>query len=213
MIRLFATLIAFSAVFSGILSGAESKQLFDGKDMGGWEHVGPGRFVVEDGMLKTEGGMGLLWYKGEKFGDCTIRVVFKTVSQPGANSGVYIRMEEPPKDPWYGVHNGFEVQIDGQADDWHATGAIYSLSKIEKRVQKPAGEWNIMEITLKGPETIVHLNGEMIDDFKQGGVVPERKMWFEPVRGPRPDSGYIGLQNHDGKSVVVFKEVSVQKQP
>jgi hypothetical protein len=194
---------------SFLLPAAEWKQLFNGRDMSGWEHVGPGRFLLEDGMLKTEGGMGLLWYKGGKFGNCTIRVVFRTVSTPGANSGVYIRMEDPPKDPWYGVHNGYEVQIDGQADDWHATGAIYSLSKIEKRVQKPAGEWNTMEIALRGSETIVRLNGEVVNDFKQNAPVPERKMWFEPVRGPRPDSGYLGLQNHDGKSVVVFKEVAV----
>ena len=194
-----------------LMPAADWKQLFNGKDMNGWEHVGPGQFVLEDGMLKTEGGMGLLWYKGEKFGNCTVKVVFKTVSTPGANSGVYIRMEEPPKDPWYGVHNGYEVQIDGQADEWHATGAIYSLSKIDKLVQKPTGEWNTMEITLKGPETIVRLNGQVINDFKQGQPVPERKQWYEPVRGPRPDSGYIGLQNHDGRSVVMFKEISVKR--
>ena len=47
------------------------KQLFNGKDMTGWEHVGPGRFIVEDGMLRTEGGMGLLVGHGplEQFGD------------------------------------------------------------------------------------------------------------------------------------------------
>jgi hypothetical protein len=207
MIRIAILLMTSSL----LLPAASWTPLFNGKNMDGWEHVGPGQFTLEDGALKTEGGMGLLWFKGEKLGNCTIRVVFKTISTPGANSGVYIRMEEPPKDPWYGVHNGYEVQIDGQADDWHATGAIYSLSKIEKRVQKPTGEWNTMEITLKGSETIVRLNGTVVNDFKQGGPVPERKQWFEPVRGPRPDSGYIGLQNHDAKSVVVFKEISVKK--
>lgn len=194
-----------------ICFAADWKPLFNGKDLSGWEHVGPGQIVLENGLLKTQGGMGLLYYKGEKFGNCTIRVVFKTESEPGANSGVYIRMPEQPKDPWYGVHFGYEVQIDGRADDWHATGAIYSLAKIDKRVQKPKGEWNTMEITLKGPETIVKLNGEVINDFKQDQPVPERKQWFEPVRGPRADSGYIGLQNHDGNSLVYFKEVSVSK--
>ena len=121
--------------------------------------VGPGQFVVEDGMLKTEGGMGLLCYKGQKFGNTTIRVVFKTAS-PKANSGVYIRLPEAPKDPWYGVHNGYEVQIDAGGDEWHCTGAIYSLSKVSQRNQKPAGEWNTMDITFKGNETIVQLNGQ-----------------------------------------------------
>ena len=210
--RNLLTLISAGLVAAALpCSAADWKPLFNGKDLTGWEHVGPGKLVVEDGTLKTEGGMGLLYYKQEKFGNCTIRVVFKTESEPGANSGVYIRMPEAPKDPWYGVHFGYEVQIDGRADDWHATGAIYSLAKVEKRVQKPRGEWNTMEIQLKGPETIVTLNGVVINDFKQDGPVPERKMWFEPVRGPRADVGYIGLQNHDGKSLVVFKEISVSK--
>ena len=41
-------------------------QLFNGRDLTGWEHVGPGRFVIENHMLKTEGGMGLLWYSRKK---------------------------------------------------------------------------------------------------------------------------------------------------
>ncbi len=201
--------ITLLAILSTIIAvGAEPVPLFNGKDMHGWKMVGPGRFVIEDGMLKTEGGMGLLTFPGMKFGNQTIRVVFKTASQ-NANSGVYIRMPEPAPDPWYGVHNGYEVQIDAGGDDWHCTGAIYSLSKATKRTQKPMGEWNTMDIQLLGPKTIVFLNGEKVNEFTVGQEVPPRKQWFEPARGPRPNYGYIGLQNHDGRSVVYFKEVSV----
>lgn len=189
------------------MPAAQWKQLWNGKDLTGWEMAGPGRFVVEDGMLKTEGGMGLLWYKGKKFGNTTIRVVFKTASE-NANSGVYIRFPEEPKDPWYAVHNGYEVQIDAGGDEWHCTGAIYSLSKATKRAQKPQGEWNTMEITLRGDETVVKLNGEQVNDFTGSQPVPPRKAWYEPVRGPRAEYGYIGLQNHDRRSTVYFKEVS-----
>src|SRR5689334_7034717 len=42
--------------------------LFNGRDLEGWQHVGPGQFVIEDGVLRSEGGMGLLWYTGEKLG-------------------------------------------------------------------------------------------------------------------------------------------------
>ena len=188
--------------------GAGQVQLFNGTDLHGWKMVGPGRFVVEDGMLKTEGGMGLLTFPGMNFGNQTIRVVFKTASEH-ANSGVYIRMPESAPDPWYGVHNGYEVQIDAGGDDWHCTGAIYSLSKATKRTQKPMGEWNTMDIQLLGPKTIVSLNGEKVNEFTAGQEVPVRKEWFEPVRGPRPNYGYIGLQNHDKTSVVYFKEVSI----
>jgi hypothetical protein len=189
---------------------ADWKPLFNGKDLSGWKHVGPGEFVVEDGMLKTVGGMGLMYYAPEKIGDATVRVVFKTAGAR-ANSGVVIRLPEPPPDPWYGVHNGYEVQIDAAGDEWHSTGALYSLSKVTKRNQKPAGEWNTMDIELKGQRTIVYLNGEKVNEFVGDQQVPERKQWYEPIRGPRPDSGYIGLQNHDPNSTVYFKEVSVKK--
>ena len=36
---------------------AEWKQLFDGKDLVGWKHVGPGEMTVEDGLIRTHGGM------------------------------------------------------------------------------------------------------------------------------------------------------------
>jgi hypothetical protein len=202
---------ALALLLSSVCFAADFKQLFNGKDLSGWKMVGPGRFVVENGLMKTEGGMGLLYYTGEKAGNATLRVVFKTASR-SANSGVFIRLPEPPKDPWYGVHNGYEVQIDAGGDEWHCTGSIYSLSKVSKRNQKPMGEWNTMDIVLKGQLTTVYLNGEKVNEFSGGQDVPPRKQWYEPVRGPRPDVGYFGLQNHDPRSVVYFREVSLKKE-
>lgn len=203
--------IALAAILAaGVCMAAERKQLFNGHDLTGWRMTGPGRFVIEDGALKTEGGMGLLVYDGEAFGDATIRVVFKVGGGRG-NSGVFIRLPEKARDPWYGVHNGYEVQIDAEGDEWHATGALYSLAKTVKGNQRPNGEWNTMEIRLRGQVTTVFLNGVQVNEFRGDQPVPERKQWYEPVRGPRPDSGYIGLQNHDANSIVYFKEVSVTK--
>ncbi len=203
--------LALSLSLAASLAFAEGpfQPLFNGKDTTGWKMTGPGAFVVENGMLKTTGGMGLFFYTGRQLGNGTLRVVFKTASER-ANSGVIIRLPEPPPDPWYGVHNGYEVQIDAAGDDWHSTGAIYSLSKVTSRQQKPRGQWNTMDIEIRGQLTRISLNGVVVDEFKGDQPVPERKMWYEPVRGPRPDSGYIGLQNHDGNSTVYFKEVSFQ---
>ena len=198
------------AMFAALAPAAQWKQLFNGKDLSGWKMTGPGRFVIDNGLLKTEGGMGLLYYEGAKFGNTTIRVVFKTTGARD-NSGFFIRLPEPPRDPWYGVHNGYEVQIDSGGDDWHSTGALYSLSKVTARNQKPAGQWNVMEIQLQGQVTKVKVNGKLVNTFKGGQPVPERKQWYEPVRGPRPDSGYVGIQNHDERSTVLFKEISVKQ--
>ncbi len=208
--RRFALLFSTISLLTSSLLAADWKPLFNGRDLTGWKMTGPGKFEVENGLLKTVGGMGLLYSTAGPVGDGRIRVVFKT-SGDRDNSGIVIRMPEAPMDPWYGVHNGYEVQIDGAGDEWHCTGAIYSLSKVLKRTQKPTGEWNTLEIEQKGARTRVFLNGELVNDYREGQAVPERKQWYEPVRGPRPNSGYIGLQNHDGRSAVYFREISVKQ--
>ena len=190
-------------------AGPAVKQLFNGSDLSGWEFVGPGRFVVENGLLKTEGGMGLLYYTGEKFGNCTIHVVFKP-NGPRGNSGVFIRIPEPPKDPWYAVHHGYEVQIEEAGDEFHRTGVIYSMSKAMARPPAAPDGWTTMDITLYGQHTVVLVNGVKVTDFRGSDAVPPRKMYYEPERGPRPDAGYMGLQNHDDNSTIWFREVSVR---
>lgn len=197
---------------TGVLA-SDWKPLFNGRDLAGWEHVGPGSFSVENGLLRTRGGMGLLWYTGEKFGNAVIRVVYK-VETPGANSGVFIRIPEPPPDPWYAVHHGYEVQILDESgveffDDYHRTGALYSLSKARPYPPSEDG-WNVLEITLDGLFTRVSINGVQVNEFDPSQPVPPRKYRFEPERGPRPEWGYIGLQNHHQESVVYFREVSVR---
>jgi hypothetical protein len=188
------------------------RPLFDGKSLDGWEHVGPGKMVVDDGLIRTEGGMGLLWYTREKFGNCALRVVYKTTDKT-SNSGVFIRIDDKPKDEWQAVNHGYEVQIYDAADELHRTGSIYSLSKSLASPSK-VGEWNTLEITLQRQRVIAALNGVKVQEFDpETATIPERTKSYEPERGPRAEIGYIGLQNHDDVSngkQVYFKEVSVR---
>jgi hypothetical protein len=192
----------------------EWRQLFNGKDLTGWKHAGPGSMSVENGLIRGHGGMGLLYWEGEKFGNCTIKVVFK-MRDENSNSGVFIRMPIEPREEWMPVHYGYEVQIDNKPelsdeDEYHYTATLYSLTKPLAKTGRPGPEWNTMEITLDGPRTIVFLNGVKVTDYKEGDPVPAKKFSFEPFRGPRPDVGYIGVQNHGEKDVVYFKEIAVK---
>jgi Domain of Unknown Function (DUF1080) len=196
---------------------ADWKPLFNGKDLSGWSHVGPGHMDVEDGLIVTHGGMGLLYWTGGKIGHCRLRVVYK-MRDFNDNSGVYIRIPIEPREAWMPVHYGYEVQIDnhleeGGEDEYHVTGTLYSLTKPLAKPGKPGPEWNTMLITIDGPHTIVELNDVKVTDYHEGDPVPPRKFDFEPLRGPRPDEGYFGLQNHNEKDVVMFKEVSIQPLP
>jgi hypothetical protein len=219
MNRLLHNLRRFSlhglAVCSFVLAAATSlsaqqsgRALFNGKDLEGWRQVGPGSFLVKDGMMKTEGGMGMLWYTREKIAHATIRVVFKLTAKE-SDSGVFIRIPEKPTEPWMPINRGYEVEIGDWPDDYSCTGVLYTFTKALARPIKPIGEWNTMDITVDGPHTVVYLNSVKVTDFSEGQPVPAKPAGsHDPDRGPRPDSGFIGLQNHPG-SDVYFREVSV----
>ncbi len=197
-----------------VAPAAEWKQLFNGEDLTGWKHVGPGYDTVENGLIHTHGGMGLLYWTGGKVGDCTIRVVYK-MRDKNDNSGVFVRIPEAPTEPWMPVNKGYEVQIDNHPetsneDEYHVTGTLYSLTKPLAKPGKPGPEWNTMEITLDGPRTIVVVNGEKVTDYTEGQTVPAKKFDFEPQRGRRPLTGYFGLQNHSDNDIVFFKEVAIK---
>jgi hypothetical protein len=190
-------------------AGENVRHLFDGKDLGGWQQVGPGSFVVEHGLLKSVGGMGLLWYTREQFANASIRVVFK-LSGKEPDSGVFIRIPAPPGDPWMAINQGYEIEIGEWPNEYGRSGVVYSFSKAMAHPLKAAGQWNTMDIAIDGPRTVVHLNGVKVTDYMEGQSVPQRAADSgEPAMGPRPESGYIGLQNEPGGSVY-FKEVSVR---
>lgn len=186
--------------------------MFDGKDLNGWKHVGPGGMTVENGLIHTHGGMGLLYWTGGTIGNCVLRVVYKMRDQ-NDNSGVYVRIPIEPREPWMPVYYGYEVQIDNIAkgeDEYHITGTLYSLTKPLARPGKPGPQWNTMEITLDGPHTIVTVNGVKVTDYTEGQPVPPKKLWYEPERGRRPEFGFFGLQNHSDNDIVFFKEVALR---
>jgi hypothetical protein len=190
------------------------KSLFNGKDLTGWKHVGGGSRFVENGLLASKGGMGLLYWTGGKLGNCQIKVVYK-MQKFNSNAGIFVKVPVEPKEEWMPVFYGYEVQIDNHPetsgeDEYHISGTLYAFTKPKSKPGKPGPEWNTMLITLDGPRTIVHLNDELVTDYREGEPVPARKFDFEPYPGVRPNAGWFGLQNHGDEDVVYFKEVSVR---
>jgi hypothetical protein len=162
----------------------------------GWEMVGPGSITEEkDGVLVTEGGMGMLWYSRRPFKNFVLRVEYK-LSDAGNNSGVFVRFPKKPKSPWDAVNEGYEIQICDGADPEHRTGAVYSFKAADAEPKlRPVGEWNDYEIRVKGQEYTILLNGRQVNSYK----------------GSRGESGYVGLQNHDPKSIVRFRNVRIKE--
>ena len=195
------------------------RSLFNGKDLSGWaripRHEGapadqkPG-FIVQDGLLVSvpDAPEDDLWYTRGKIGNATLRVVYKA-SGPNANSGVFIRIPYQPKSEDDAINKGIEVQIMDGGDDYHCTGVLYSETKAKARPYKPAGEWNTLEIEMRGPRTIVKMNGVVVTDYDGSAPVPPKKSQYEPDRGPRPDEGFIAVQHHGGAETLWFKEIAL----
>jgi hypothetical protein len=215
MTRWIAVLFLASTV---VATAAERQQLFNGKDLTGWARIPrhedspkdqqPG-FRIENGLLVSlpEAPEDDLWYTPAKLGNGTLRVVYK-VSDKTANSGIFIRIPDKPKSEDDAINKGIEVQIGDTADDYHTTGVLYSMTQAKARPSRPAGEWNTLEIAMKGPRTVVTLNGVVVTDYDGKSPVPPKKGRYEPDRGPRPDTGFIAVQHHGGAATVWFREIS-----
>ena len=173
---------------------AEEITLFNGKDLAGWKHAGPGGFTVADGELHTDAGMGLLWYSEKEFSDFTLTLEFK-VSRKEDNSGIFVRFPDPGNDPWVAVKEGHEIQI-CDTETGKQTGAIYNFQNSTELATKPVGEWNQYEITVVGKKYTVKLNGKVVNEYTTE----------KPLK-----KGYVGLQNHDPKSKVSFRNVKVKE--
>jgi hypothetical protein len=192
--------LAIVAVVPGCSETSQSAQssfeLFDGRTLAGWSQAGPGGFDVVDGTLRTRDGMGLLWYSEREFTDFELRLEWR-VNAATDNSGVFLRFPNPGDDPWVGVDQGYEVQINDNPDgDRQKTSAIYNFAEPLAAASRPVGEWNDFRIRVVGQRYEVWLNGTLVNDFTS----------TDPARGPR---GHVGLQNHDPGTRTQFRAITV----
>lgn len=167
----------------------------------GWNHYGPGYFECDPktGVLKGQGGMGLLWY-GKKVKDFVLDAEFKC-STPTTNSGIFLRVPDVPVSDDY-IYHAIEIQIDDTSTGIHHTGAAYDIEPPKILASKPAGEWNHIRIEFKGLRLKVDLNGRTVLDWEAhpGGKVKD----LAP-------EGYIGLQNHDSTSPPFFRNIYLKE--
>ena len=182
-----------------------SVQALDPAERRNWRMSGNGTFVDEGaGVIRAEGGMGLLWYAKWQLRNFRLTVEWRANAKAD-NSGVFVRFPNPVNNPWIAVDRGYEIQIDdtGFNDDpaengkpIYQTGAIYGIQGPSQLASKdPAGAdpWNTFVIEVKGQTYNIWLNDtHIITDFQ----------------GTRSGEGYIGLQNH--AAPVRFRKVLIE---
>jgi hypothetical protein len=182
--------------------------LFNGKDLTGWKVLPGGKMEVwgaDKGLLYVD-GRGGAWLMTEKeYGDFEIRLEFRMPKM--GNSGVALRSPFDKIDPAYA---GMEIQLLDDANyknlrPTQYTGSIYDVVGPSKQVTKPAGEWQSIQITAKGRQVTVILNGTKIVDANLDDYVKEHG---KKHPGLSREKGHLGLQSHDGR--VEFKNIYVK---
>ena len=168
-------------------------ELFNGRDLTGWEAYGPEKWYVDkDGLLVCESGpdkkYGYLATR-EYYDDFDLTVEFKQLAN--GNSGVFFRsFVEPPVK----VH-GWQCEV---APKNHDTAGIYEsygrgwLVQIpdEKESILKEGDWNTLRLKVQGDRVQTWLNGEEMVDITDAKIGAAQ--------------GRIALQIHDGGGIKVL---------
>ena len=198
--RLFVILVCLAQLGAVSAVAAAPIGLFNGKDLSGWIQMFGGEWTVEDGVLVGRNGTNWTtnpehsgsWLRTEReYGDFVLELEY-AISTNG-NSGIHFR-SALAKNPSF---TGYEMQI---VDDYgreprkSGTGALYDVVAPSRNLSKPAGQWNQVRITCRGNRIQVDLNGEGIVDLQNA---------------TRSERGFIGLQNHDTRSVVKFRHLRI----
>lgn len=213
-------------LFVGLLANlglAEDKkddgwiEMFNGTDFKGWVIDGPTEYkdksdgnkmkplwIVEDKMIRTAGmGFGFLRYD-RVFTDFVFHVEYRMVK--GANSGIGIRTDvfDPKKSaatrPSY---FSYEVQLLDDSDkkpDEHSTCSLYRYVAPSALANKPAPEWNTVEVECVGPRIRITMNGKQVMDYDQS---TNEKLKTKPL------SGYVCVQTHSKQ--VEFRNLKIKE--
>jgi len=166
--------------------------MFDGKSLDNFAPIGDANWKLEDGAVVANKGNGYLVSKAS-YGDFELRAEFWV--NDDANSGIFIRCEDPNT---VNAKNAYEVNIyDKRPDPSYGTGAIVDTAKAET-VLKAGGKWNVYEITAKGNEFTVVLNGTKT---------------VSGVKNDAHKAGRIALQYgavKDAEGIVKFRKVEIR---
>jgi hypothetical protein len=208
-IVVFGSSLAAGAGLSLAADGAaKAVALFNGKNLDGWNHVladaAVGRdqvWSVREGMIVCTGTpIGVLYTKKD-YTDFRLTVEYRWApgAKPG-NSGIMSRITPNtgalPRTVEVQLQHGnagdviglqgFPVVSGGQERWFERDSKVAGkISGVKKAVaaEKPAGEWNRVEIEARGGKYTVRINGQLVNE----------------VTGVEVKAGPIGLQSEGGE--------------
>jgi len=150
----------------------EKVQLFNGKDLNNWVFqlrdpaVNPADvFSVQNGVIHIKGNPFGYMRTKESYSDYRLHVEWHWPGEP-TNSGVFVNAQ-PPDAIWIKCiecqlaagNAGDFVCMNGADMNEHTDKSKISVKKLAASSEKPAGEWNTMEVVCKANTIEVYVNG------------------------------------------------------
>ena len=200
------TLTAFTVIAADDEAGFVS--VFNGKDLTGW--AGPiDQYEVKDGAIVCNPGKGGTIYTQEEYADYIVRLEIKL--PPGGNNGLAIRYPGQGDTAYVGMcelqvlDDNYE-KVRGKIDPRQVHASAYGMVPAKLGFQKPVGEWNVEEVTVKGSTLKVILNGTVILDTDLSKV----KEFMANSAHPGKDrtQGSFGFAGHNDP--VAFRNIQIK---
>jgi Domain of Unknown Function (DUF1080) len=182
-------LLSIFCFFTFVLS-AQTKSLFNGKDLTGWTINGTEKWYVDKGELVCESGpdkqYGYL-STTENYKNFDLTLQFK--QEANGNSGVFFRSSIE------GVKiSGWQVEVaplnnnTGGIYESYGRGWLIKPNQLHERFLK-VGKWNKLRIKVVNNQVTTWLNGHMMIDLNDEKI--------------GKGVGFIALQIHDGGGIKV----------
>jgi hypothetical protein len=173
--------------------------LTNGRDLSGWRLIEPNAengWKIEGGALVNRPAPVVAGQPRRRFGNLRtdrefedFNLTLEVKMPPGNNSGVYLR----------GLYEVQVLDSAGKKLDSHNMGAIYSRITPSVAAERPAGEWQSLDITLVARHVTVKLNGTtIIDNQPLLGVTGGALTSDESRPGPiylQGDHGAVDFRN------------------
>jgi hypothetical protein len=178
--------------------------LCDGKTFNGWKMAEENQdtWTIQGGAFVAHGNRCHLFYVGDEKPFKNFHLKVDVMTDPVSNGGIYFHTKYQPKD-W--PRAGFECQVNNTHSDWIKTGSLYGLANIGKSSAED-GKWWTQEIIVEGNTVTVLIDGKKVLQYiEPAGAQPGKS--FEHKLG----EGTFGLQGHDPKSTIRYKNIRVKR--
>jgi Domain of Unknown Function (DUF1080) len=144
--------------------GGGWSNLIDGNSgLDNFNRIGEANWRAEDGTVVADKGAGGFLVTKKSYRDFQIRAEFW--ADHTTNSGIFLRAQNPAK---IEAVSSYEVNIfDQRPDPSYGTGAIVDVAKVVP-MPKAGGKWNVYEVTARGSQLTVVLNGVQTVNVQDG---------------------------------------------